>query len=810
MNFENNSEKIKKLISNKSLLELKKFFEEYSILADDYNNFNEILIYAIENNTSLEIVEYIIHIRADKNLNFSIVIDDKIKIPLFEAVKNNNFDIANILIKNKADINYETDTIHNKKIFKYLYYNKFLTIRNLNYILSKGFTITTHDLHSLVENGDGQFLEIVCSYTKYDSRFILDLMNSSRHQIPISNDSLNEKLKKEKGKLKIDEYMYRKADEKEFNDVLRILFKNDDCSKNILYRRIIKYNLLEKSIESEDRDYIEKLLNIKPFNYKCMNYNKILIKVIEGLKNSNNDRKRISKLFIDSFIYDSNNICNNSNDTLTNITYDQQYFNLILNISIKNHNMEAIKYLMEDEEYKINLDINIKDINSEYPLINALYQEQNEILKYLIEHGGDCNIKNNHGIPLLVLAIQKNNPEIVKYILEKPGIHINEKCPNGYSAFMSAVNQNNTDFVELIINYSNDNSIPININEKDASGNYPITKAINKNNFDMVILLMEYGIDNKINMNLTDINGYSLLYLAYKQKHLRMFKYLTEYLNINRVDNTGQSILFIAVDENDIDTVEYLIHCGANLNIHDKYNNSVIDYVIFNGNIKMLNLLLENDNLLLNEYNSEGETPLISLIKSNKFTSLQKEKIIINFINKGCFIEKPDKKDKLPPLIHAIRNNKLSITKLLIRYGVNINKKNSTGYSYVRYGVNYTMGDYEDFYSNEITKYLFGTELYNIIEDEYLFSSEINNNDINHIKRLLPTILNINKKNILDGNTLLHEAVLCQKPEVVKLLLEKGINKSIKNNNGKDAKDLNESKNKPKYSIYNEIRELLN
>jgi len=359
-------------------------------------------------------------------------------------------------------------------------------------------------------------------------------------------------------------------------------------------------------------------------------------------------------------------------------------------------------------------------------------------------------------------------------------IHINEKCSNGYSAFMTAINQNNADLVELILNYSNDHNIPIDINEKDASGNYPMTKAINKNNFDMVILLMEYGMNNKIDMNLTDINGYSPLSLAYKQNYLRMFKYLTEYLNINRVDNTGQSILFTAVDENDIDTVEYLIHCGANINIRDKYYNSVIDYVIFNGNIKMLNLLLQNDNILLNKYNSEGETPLISLIKSKKFTSLQKEKIIINFINKGCNIDKPDKKDKLPPLIHAIRNNKLSITKLFIRYGVNINKINNSGHSYVRYGVNYTMGNYEDFYSNEITKYLFESELYNIIEDEYLFSSEIKNDDINHIKRLLPTILNINKRNILDGNTLLHEAVICKKPEVVKLLLEKGINKSIK------------------------------
>jgi len=156
--------------------------------------------------------------------------------------------------------------------------------------------------------------------------------------------------------------MYRKADEKNFNNMLRILFKNDDSSKNKLYRRIIKYNLLEWSVEINDLKYVEKLLDIKAFNYKCVNYDKILIKAIEGLNDSNSNRNGISKLLIDSFIYDSNTSNNLSNDTLINASYDQQYFNLILNILIKKHYFEVIKDLIEDEKYKTSLDINIKDI----------------------------------------------------------------------------------------------------------------------------------------------------------------------------------------------------------------------------------------------------------------------------------------------------------------------------------------------------------------------------------------------------------------------------------------------------------------
>ena len=90
-------------------------------MADDYNNFNELLIHAIENDSSVEIVEYIIQSRPDKNLNFSTVMDDKIKVPLFEVVKNNDFDKTDILIKNSADINYEIENIDNKRIFSYLF-----------------------------------------------------------------------------------------------------------------------------------------------------------------------------------------------------------------------------------------------------------------------------------------------------------------------------------------------------------------------------------------------------------------------------------------------------------------------------------------------------------------------------------------------------------------------------------------------------------------------------------------------------------------------------------------------------------------
>ncbi|ORX43414.1 ankyrin [Piromyces finnis] len=472
----------------------------------------------------------------------------------------------------------------------------------------------------------------------------------------------------------------------------------------------------------------------------------------------------------------------NINECLYEIAYRKGY-NKILNILFKNdmsnkqcRNKSFIEYLIENEEYKENININVKDANDEYPMITALYSSQNEILKYLIEHaGGDYNIKNNSGTSLLIIALQRKNNDIVKYLFEKPNLKIDEKDPNGKSVFLNAMSQNNQDIIELLFDYNTANKIPININEKDASGNCPITRAINKNNFDRVILLMEYAISNKIDMNLTDINGYSLLRLCYIQGFINIFKYLIEYLDINKKDKFGKSIIFYAVDENDIETVKYLINCGADLNIRDFSNNSIIDYAMFNNNIDLLNILIQKDNLSLNKFNSKNETPIISLIKNKNSTTEKKIKIIINYINRGCDINKLNNYvvNKLSSLIHAIENDELSLTELLINMGANINIKNGKGYTYLRYGINKVMGNYSNFYSDGITKLLFKNELYNIYNDDKLFFSEfsefseISEKKLNEIKRLISSIVDIN---IVDynGNTLLHVAVSKKKTRISK------------------------------------------
>jgi ankyrin repeat protein len=102
------------------------------------DNFKEILIHSIIKNAPLEIIEFILEKKKNINLNFEYKIGNINYVPLFSAIANNNFIIADKLIKNGANINYYSNL--NKRFIIYDIYNKNkLNEKNLKYILNKNF-----------------------------------------------------------------------------------------------------------------------------------------------------------------------------------------------------------------------------------------------------------------------------------------------------------------------------------------------------------------------------------------------------------------------------------------------------------------------------------------------------------------------------------------------------------------------------------------------------------------------------------------------------------------------------------------------
>eukprot|EP00833_Pecoramyces_ruminatium_P006505 jgi/Orpsp1_1/1180537/evm.model.c7180000073809.1 len=456
--------------------------------------------------------------------------------------------------------------------------------------------------------------------------------------------------------------------------------------------------------------------------------------------------------------------------------FDTYYLNIILNMAIENKNLTLVKYLMENEEYSHNININERNENDEYPIITAFYANSIEIFKYLLEKGANSNTKNKNGTSLLSLVIDRYNYNVkfIKYLFEKN----------------------------------------VNINEKDASGNYPLIKAIYKDDFDSVILLIKYGIKHHIDMNVDDINGNTPLTLSYKIEHHGIFKFLVKYLDVNRKDANGNSILYYAILNNDVETSKYLISNGADLNFVDKFGNSAFDISI-NKCTDLLTVLINNKNLLLNKPNMRGETPLISIIKSINSYINKEKKIsyyylnisfkIASLIERGSDVNFVDK-DGNTPLVYAIEKKSLSVVMLLIKNGANINffikNRNLSVVMYaielnrvdivkylVKCGANINFKNENDINVLINTSKIGKTKIF-----EYLVKNNVNDFTSEIIQKIILDkrldLLNILIENDLNinikddkGNTPLVYAIKCRNMEIIEYLI----------NNGADCHNINDN-----------------
>ena len=623
------------------------------------DNFKEILIHSIIKNAPLEIIEFILEKKKNINLNFEYKIGNINYVPLFSAIANNNFIIADKLIKNGANINYYSNL--NKRFIIYDIYNKNkLNEKNLKYILNKNIykNICENLMDNLIKKNSFNLLEIILKHYKYTNSFILKCLNFYKNQVKITRNKFKNIIILEKEKIWIEEDFYKRINSSNEKVLPRLLFEYESCSDEVILKnRIIKYNLLERMIKANEYMTVEKILLYENFNYRYFNYKSILSNVIT------NNNLKMAKLLIKSFIFSSENQLTNNNNFDIRSRY-APYQNLMLNIVIILDNMNLVRYLINNTEFKSFLDLNIKDINGEYPIFTSIYNNKNTLIfKYLIKNGADCNMINNNGISLLSIAIMNNKVDFVNYLLSRNEIKVMKKDIYGNTPFLEAVKHGNYEITKLLFDYAKRKKIDMDINEKDINGNTPLISSINNNDLDTVMLLLNYAHENNKDINTTDKNGLTPLMHSYNKCYHEIFRYLLKYCDINKKDAKGQNILFYAIERGDKTTVENLIDMGVDINSENNEGLSIIDCAIKKAYTDIVRILLKKDNLLLNKRNSKGKTILINIISSNINNSYKKE-----------FVD------------------------LLIKRGVNINLidydgktalyyANNTGYGYSNYNI---------------------------------------------------------------------------------------------------------------------------
>ncbi|ORX79386.1 ankyrin [Anaeromyces robustus] len=749
--------------NNKNLL--KNYFSKSNIKPSD-NDLKDLIIFAIENDVPNDMIIFLLDQRQDKNVNFEIK-DGRKKIPIFIAVAKDNYTLADILLnKYKADINYIYKD-EKFRITEYLYYYKFLTSRKLKYVLEKGTSINYRFLYKLIMEKENKFYELRytnCIFRNDDIIKFLNLYKKCKMNKEIFSDddicNINNDLKNIihdiKNRIHINEDLYKISINNHNDETLRITFENDTSEESIIRRRIIQYNLFDKSLDSNNYNYVEKILGYKPLHYMCKNYEEILSNLINKyLTPTEMDKnKNIAKLVISKFIKTSIIIYNKNNPFRTISKEGISFRNLVLNIAIKNKNLEAVKYLCRSSDYwSSSNEINTMDIKREYPIFSAIEYNCYNIFKYLIKRIHNRNIKNSNGLSILTFIIMKNNVDMAKNLLKYENIFINEKDSNSFSPLEYAINQNNAKIVELILNYGIKYNMEISVNKKDDKRKYPLIEAIYKKNFDMVFSILDYC--NQINSNIKNIkdnNGNTPLILSYKLGDLKIFNYLLEYYDINQTDLSGNTILHYSLFKKDFNMIKQLLFLGANPFLKNNFDKSPMDIVFNQKNYEIFKIIIQYSNIDLNVKNSEGDSLLTTIIKikKKKMDCNKKKELIELLIKKGINVNILDKKGNTP-LVYAFQNDYSLIYKLLIKNGAY-----------------YQNNEENDLWVDEFIQ----SQKYTILENLYNNGYEMKKLNFNSYK---------------NGNTLLHEAIKYNNPNIIKYLLDYGADTTIKNNDGNNA-----------------------
>eukprot|EP00833_Pecoramyces_ruminatium_P004733 jgi/Orpsp1_1/1178765/evm.model.c7180000066650.1 len=135
-------------------------------------------------------------------------------------------------------------------------------------------------------------------------------------------------------------------------------------------------------------------------------------------------------------------------------------------LATESNDVAIVKVLIDyANSHNIHLNINERNEDEDYPLLNATFKNNIEIINLLMEYAD-----NND----MILNITKQNKR-KNYTLDW------------------AVSKNNLEMVKLLLEYAKKTGINMNINLKNENGNYPILYAINNNNIEMIKCLVEYA-----------------------------------------------------------------------------------------------------------------------------------------------------------------------------------------------------------------------------------------------------------------------------------------------------------------------------
>ena len=236
-------------------------------------------------------------------------------------------------------------------------------------------------------------------------------------------------------------------------------------------------------------------------------------------------------------------------------------------------------------------DPNSKDFSGNTPLFIAIYKEDLETARLLLDWGADINLSDRRKITVLHKAVLYNcNINTINFLLEN-GADINRRDGVGLPPIYYSASEDDPELFYYLVKKG------AKIDFKSSYGSTLLHTVRN-------IKLAEYLINRGLDVNAATEDGYTPLhclphglidgfYDKKESRNIEMAKlFLSNGANINAINEEGETPLHIAIYNGHIMTANFLINRGADVSIKDKRGMTPFKYAVQGGRVSTAFLIL--------------------------------------------------------------------------------------------------------------------------------------------------------------------------------------------------------------------------
>ena len=467
-----------------------------------------------------------------------------------------------------------------------------------------------------------------------------------------------------------------------------------------------------------------------------------------------------------------------------NLNLEDRFSKTVLDEACEKSDGVMVRFFLDN-----GFDINRKNSSGRTIFQDIALDGNHKIFQIFLTYKPDLNIKDNYGKTVLFDAVEGGNLNILKDVVNNLDT-LNTLDIDHQTALFKAVLKDDINIATTLVL----NGINVNFLDKDGqnvlfnsilqgSKNIPLIELLIKKNINLNV------IDN-FNKNIMDeilrivdiqknppkeLEGKYKLITADKDYISLSLLFIENGLEIDKVDETGKTTLQKEIENKNFSNVEFLLNCGADVNVSDENNKNIIYTEILKGysNYKMIDFLVSKGaNLEARDLDEKSVIDdIVEIIAITK--GFKKSNPRLSF-----FIKEDEKYDVLLKkaltyrlnietqrldgkniLFDLVLYNDFETLRTIINYGVNLNIKDRNGKTPLMYMVEEGLK-----LSEKRDREQFIERLVNFLK--YRVNIDIQDNE---------------------GRTVIHKAVIADDLTVVEKLLTKKADLSIKDMHGRTA-----------------------